>query len=148
VSRVGFSLIELIIVVFLIGVFSFIAIKLPSSLEQKSFDNLRDILYPNGEIYIFDDKSVLLIKDNKEKFINFNFSPFEVYDIDGNLISFNNYKNKKVIFHYKIKNGIGDVLIVKEKKVYYFKPLYVKVYKNLQSLKNNLVLVINEGEYY
>jgi prepilin-type N-terminal cleavage/methylation domain-containing protein len=103
VSRVGFSLIELIIVVFLIGVFSFIAIKLPSSLEQKSFGNLRDILYPNGEIYIFDDNSVLLKKDNKEKFINFTFSPFEVYDIDGNLISFNNYKNKKVIFHYKIK---------------------------------------------
>jgi prepilin-type N-terminal cleavage/methylation domain-containing protein len=148
VSRVGFTLIELIIVIFLIGIFSFIAIKFPSVIDRKSFDNLREILYPNGEIFIFADKSVLLRKNNKEKFINFTFSPFEVYDIDGNLISFEDYKGKKVIFHYKIKNGIGDVLIVKEKKVYYFKPLYVKVYKNLQELKNNLVLVINEGEYY
>ncbi len=146
-SRVGFSLLELIIVVFLIGVFSFISIKLPSAFSQKSFGDLRELVYPEGEFYIFEDKSVLLIKNSKKIPVKFSFSDFKVYDLNLQEKKFPKYNGKKVIFYYSMKNGIGDVLIVKEKNIYLFKPLFVLKYKNMESLKKSLTLTLREGEY-
>jgi len=127
-SRVGFSLIELILVIFLISFISFLVIKIPENKKVYTFKDLRELLYPNGEFCL--GKKAYVIKDGKKKEINFRYSSFEVYDL-----FFEKKEFKKCKFRYKIKNGIGDSLIVKEKKVYFFKPLWVKEFNSLEDVK-------------
>ncbi|WP_457564267.1 hypothetical protein [Caminibacter sp.] len=131
----AFSLIEFILVVLLIGLVTFLVIKLPSFNKIYTFNDLRNILYPNGEIYIFKDGYIIL-KNGKKQDINFRYSNFEVLNLDFEKVVFPKFKEKDVLFHYRIKNGIGDVYIVKEKKVYLFKPLWEMRFDSLSSLKN------------
>jgi len=134
----GFTLIELLLVVLLIGLVSFLVIKLPSFNKTYTFSDIREILYPDGEMYIFKDGKYLFLKNSKKLKVNFRFLDFEVLNQDFERVEFPKYKEKEVLFHYRIKNGIGDVLIVKEKNVYFFKPLWVLDFKNMQSLKKYL----------
>lgn len=137
-SKLGFTLIELLIVIFLISFVSFLAIKLPTIDKTYTFSDLRELLYPNGELIITKEK-VVVVKDGKEKEINFRFDDFEVYDV-----FFEKKEFKNALFKYKIKNGIGDALIVKEKKVYMFRPLWVREFKTLTEAKN-YIFKLNES---
>ena len=130
----AFSLIELILVVLLIGLVSFLVIKLPNFNKSYSFENLRELLYPNGEFYLFENGN-MIIKNNEAKEINFRYKNFEVMNLNYERVEFPKFENRKVLFYYKMRNGIGDVLIVKSNNVYFFKPLWVLKFKNIASLK-------------
>ena len=64
-SKLAFTLIELILVVILIGIVSFLVIRLPSLSSSKNVTilSLRDFLYPNGTFYLFSDGNEVAIKD-------------------------------------------------------------------------------------
>jgi len=144
----SFTLIELILVVLLISLVTFLVIKLPVFKTKYGFDNLRELLYPNGEIYIFKN-SVLILKNGKKIKAEFSYNPFEVYGENFEKIDFGTKNGKKVLFHYRIKNGIGDVLIVKEKRVYFFKPLWVLKFDSLDEAKKYVDSLEPEmGRYY
>jgi hypothetical protein len=128
VSRVGFSLIELLLVIFLISFISFLVIKLPSYNRVYTFKDLREIVYPNGTLII--GKNIYLIKNSKKIKLNFLHKEFEVFNKDFQKL------NLPVI--YKMKNGIGDFIIIKEKKVYMYKPLFLKTFNSLNEAKNYL----------
>jgi len=133
-SRLGFSLIELVLVIFLIGLVSFFVIKLPEVNKKYAFSDLRELLYPNGDFYIFEDGSNLVIKD-KNYSIPFSFSKIIVYDFDFNKKSFKNFNGKKVVFHYKVRNGIGESFVVFDKKYYVFKPFWVLEFSSKEGIK-------------
>ena len=142
----AFTLIELLLVLVLIGVVSFLVIvfKKPSS-PPLTPENLRSFLYPNGEIYVFDDGSDLIItKDGNKTKVNFNLNSPEVYEnTDGTFVKkiFNDFNSKKVIFHYGVKNGIGESFILQANDNYYvFKPFYIKKEKDLQKAKDDFLL--------
>ncbi len=154
-SKLAFSLIELILVVILIGLISFLTIRLPSFSSSKniSIENLREVLYPNGEFYLFSDGSEM-IKD-KNITLNLKFELPEVYIYNGNFFEkkeFGFLKNKKIIFKYSVKNGIGDSFILKNGENYYvFKPFEIKKFDSFQMAKNFFLLKAyqpKEGEYY
>lgn len=126
----AFTLIELILVIFLISLVSFLVIKLPSYSKTYTFKDIRALLYPGGELYI-DKNSVYIIKNGKKKKINFRYSEFQTYDNNFNPLKFKNH-----LFVYKMKNGVGDSLIIKEKKVYFFKPLWVREFSSLKDAKD------------
>jgi len=138
VSRLAFSLIELLLVLLIISFISFLVIKLPSVKKVYTFKNLRELVYPQGTFFLDKDKAYV-IKNGEKKEINFRYSNFEVYDIFLNKKTFKNH-----LFVYKMKNKIGDSVIVKEKKVYFFKPFFLKEFESINSLKN-YILKLNEG---
>jgi hypothetical protein len=150
VSRVGFTLLELIIVVFLIALISFLVIKLPSFNKSYSYEDIRKLLYPSGVIYVFEDNKAVIIKKKKKKTINFKTQNAEVYNIDFERIKFKPFEDNKVVFKYVLKNGIGEVYIVKtSKKTYLFKPLWIKKFSSLNAIKNYLLsLQPALGEYH
>ena len=84
-SKLAFSLIELILVIVLMGIISFLTIKLPSYSNNKpKITQLRDFLAPDG------NTTLKCIK----------------YIYNGNFI-------KSQDSNYHIKNGIGDSFILK-----------------------------------
>ena len=137
-SRVAFTLIELILVIFLISLVSFLVIKLPSTSKTYTFKDLRALLYPNGEFFL-DKKGAFVVKNGKKEKIYFRYGDFKVYNI-----FFEEKKFKNHLFVYRVKNGIGDALIVKEKKVYFFKPLWIEEFSSLNTAKN-YILKLNES---
>ena len=155
-SKLAFSLIELILVIILIGIVSFLTIKLPSFSSSKKVTilNLRDLLYPNGEFYLFNDGSGLLIKD-KNQTLNLKFSLPEVFVYNGEFFEkkeFGYLKNRKIVFKYTVKNGIGDSFILKNNNEFYvFKPFFIKKFFSFEEAKNFFLLKNyqpKEGEYY
>lgn len=177
-SKLAFTLIELIIVVMIVGLVSFLVIKLPSfSSPTLSIENLRDILYPNGEFYLFDNgKELVLINEkwkmkngkfkeiknnkdleealNKSK-INISFFAPIVYVYNGEEFKrkeFNDFFDKKIVFKYKVKNGVGDSFILKNGDDYYiFKPFFIKKVNSFEKAKEEFLLtkyMPRVGEYY
>ena len=133
-SKLAFSLIELILVILLISVVSSFVIKLPEINKKYSFTDLKSLLYPNGEFYLFKDGSNLVVKD-KNYSLNFVYSKVEVYDFDFEKIDFNRFEGKEVVFHYKVKNGIGDSFIVIDDRYYVFKPFWILVFDSKDEVK-------------
>jgi len=129
VSRVGFTLIELILVVFLMAFASFLVLRTPSFERSYTFKDVRGLVYPQGKL-IVDENGSFVIKEGKKKRVNFVYSSFRVYNLDMTPKIFKNH-----LFVYEMKNKIGDSLIVKEKKVYLFKPFFIKEFKNLREVK-------------
>ena len=127
-SRVGFSLIELLLVIFLISFISFLVIKLPSYKRVYTFKDLREIVYPNGKLII--GKDIYLIKNAKKIKLNFLHKDFEIFN--------GNFQKLNLPVVYKMKNGIGDFIIIKERKVYMYKPLFFKTFNSLSEARNYL----------
>jgi prepilin-type N-terminal cleavage/methylation domain-containing protein len=177
-SKLAFTLIELIVVIIIIGLVSFLVIKLPSFSSPKiNVENLRDYLYPNGTFYLFDDgKEIILINEkwkneygklidikNQEDLekitdknkINVSFFAPEVYIYDGESFKqkdFGYFFNKKIIFKYSVENGIGDSFILKNGNDFYvFKPFYIKKVASFERAKEEFLLnkfIPKEGSYY
>jgi prepilin-type N-terminal cleavage/methylation domain-containing protein len=176
-SKLAFTLIELIVVIIIIGLVSFLVIKLPSfSSSQINIENLREYLYPNGTFYLFDDgKEVVLIngrwknkngefkkiknKEDLEEVINKSkidipFLAPEIYVYDGEFKKkdFGYLFDKKIIFKYSVKNGISDSFILKNADTFYvFKPFYIKKVNSFEEAKEKFLLnefQPKEGSYY
>jgi hypothetical protein len=153
--RVAFSLIELIIVIILIGIISLLVIKIPSSfLKQLEIEDLRDFLYPNGILYFLDNKEIIVQGEKKGK-ISLSIDNPIVYIYDGQEFrakDFSYLKNKKIIFKYEVKNGIGDSFILKNGNNYYvFKPFYIKKVSSFSKAKKEFLLTDFEprvGSFY
>lgn len=112
--KLGFSLIELILVIVLIGVISFLVIGFPK-IFPSSF-NLYEALYPEGNITVYKNRIV------SSKKVKFNCKDINVYVYAGGNFEKKVYPNK-ILFEYFVKNGIGESLILKcDKKFYVFKP--------------------------
>jgi len=140
----AFTLIELLIVVFIIGIVSFLVISLPSFNNKKySIKDLKKLTYPNGTFYLFQDGSNILIRD-KNKSINIAINLPEILEYkDGYFVKkeFKNFNGKKVVFKYSQKNGLGDFFILKcDEGVFVFKPLYIKKFNNLNEAENFYLL--------
>ena len=154
-SKLAFSLIELILVVVLIGIISFLTVKLPSfSSKNITVSDLRDVLYPSGEFYLFSDGTELLAKD-KNQTLNLKFSLPEVFVYNGEFFEkkeFGYLKNRKIVFKYTVKNGIGDSFILKNGDEFYvFKPFFIKKLNSFEEAKNFFLLKNFQpkpGEYY
>jgi len=123
--KLGFSLIELIIVVLIIGIVSFLAVKFPSFYLTSKITDLLDELSPNGKIIVYkngnmqSDKKVVFDCNNPEvfEFINGEFEK-KLYEKED---------EKTPVFKYKVKNGIGDSFILKCQSGWYvFKPFSIK----------------------
>jgi len=135
-SKVAFSLIELIIVVILIGLVSFLVIRLPkfNSPFLTPYD-LRNYFHPNGKLWVFEDGSNIT---DKNKSINFKLTlpVVYVYENGWKIKHFKPYLNKKVVFFYKIKRGIQNSFILKsEEGIFVFKPLFIYKANSIQEAK-------------
>ena len=155
-SKLAFTLIELILVVILIGFISFLVIRLPSFVTSKevSILTLRKFLYPNGTFYLFSDGSEIAIKD-KNISLNISFETPVVYVYNGNFFEkkeFDYLGEKKIIFKYRVKRGIGDSFILQNGEKYYvFKPFLIKEFNSFDDAKDFFLLKDYQpklGEYY
>jgi len=140
----AFTLIELLIVIFIMMLASFLVISMPSFKNKKySIEDLKTLTYPNGTFYLFNDGSNLLIKD-KNSTLNISINLPEVLQYKDGYFEkreFKNFHNKKVIFKYSQKNGLGDFFILKcDEGVFVFKPLYIKKFKNLNKAEDFYLL--------
>ncbi len=146
----SFTLIELLIVVVLIGVISFLTIKLPTFKENKiiKIEELRDYFYPNGTLIITPDKII------SSKKIDIKITNPKVFIYNGEFKEkiFSDYNNSKVIFKYTQKNGINESFILKcNEGIYVFKPFYIKKVSSFNEAKKEFLLTAyqpKEGAYY
>ncbi len=155
-SKLAFTLIELILVVILIGLISFLVIRLPSFSSSKEITilTLRKFLYPNGKFYLFSDGNEIAIKD-KNISLNLKFETPLVYVYNGNYFQKKNFgylDNKKIVFKYSVKRGIGDSFILQNgDKFYVFKPFLIKEFNSFDEAKDFFLLRKYQprlGEYY
>ena len=155
-SKVAFTLIELILVVILIGLVSFLVIRLPSFVSSKevSILTLRKYLYPNGKFYLLSNGNEIVVKD-KNSTLNLNFETPEVFVYNGNFFDkkdFGYLKDKKVVFKYVVKNGVGDSFILQNgNKFYVFKPFLIKKFNSFDGAKDFFLLKKYQpkiGDYY
>jgi len=117
----SFTLIELLIVIILMGLFYFLSVSLIAYKKSSNIKNLYADLYPNGKIDI-------------SKF------DCEIYDYyDGKLRK----EEKKFYF---VKNGIGDSFILDcNNKVYLFRPFDIKEYNSTNEVIEVMKKYLNEG---
>jgi len=154
-SKLAFTLIELIIVILIIGIVSVLVIKLPSiSSPQPKIEDLRNYLYPNGVFYLLSDGEEIVNKE-KNTTLNIKFFAPEIYIYDGKefkKVKFGYLNNKRIIFKYSVKNGIGDSFILKNENIYYvFKPFFIKKYFSFEDAKEAFLLtryMPREGDFY
>ena len=147
-SRVAFTLIELLIVVFIIGIVSFLVIKLPSFSNPKlKITDLREILHPNKSFYLFSNGNNILIGSDKNKTfktLNITISAPIVYIYSNKRFIkkfFKRFDGKNVVFKYSEKRGIGkSFILVCDEGVYLFKPLWIKKVKNFEEAKREYLL--------
>ena len=154
-SKLAFTLIELIIVVLIISILSFLVIKLPTVVTRKpKIEYLRNYLYPNGVFYLLDNGEEIVTKEQNTT-LNINFITPQVYRYNGKefkRVEFGYLNNRKIIFKYKVKDGIGDSFILKNGETYYvFKPFFIKKYNTFEKAKNSFLLINylpKKGNYY
>jgi len=138
----AFTLVELVIVVVLMGLVTFLVIKLPTLYSPPlTPDKLRDYLHPNGTFYMFEDGSTLAVFPDKNiSGVNISLNLPEVYEyINGSFEKkdFGYLNDKKIVFKYSEKNGIGDFFILtSEGGVYVFKPLFIFKARDFDSAKD------------
>ena len=156
--RASFSLIEIIIVVILIGIASAIIITNPSKTSAAKINilQLRKILYPDGIYYLFDDGSDFVVKKDENRSglnIEINFPKVYIYK-NGEFVEkdFSEYKNKKIVFEYRVYNGIGESFILHSGNFFYvFKPFQIFKTDNMdraEELFLNKAYFPAEGEVY
>lgn len=150
-SKLAFTLFELIIVVIIIGIVSFLVLKLPSFSNSKNIkiEDLRDVLYPNGKLIITSNKII------STKKINIKITNPEVFVFRDNILLRKNFKdlnNSKILFEYNVKNGIGDSFILKcNEGIYVFKPFKIIKVFSFSEAKNrylNMSYQPREGSFY
>ncbi len=143
----AFTLFELIIVVIIIGIVSFLVLKLPvfSNEKIKKIENLRDILYPNGQVIITDKKII------SSKKIDIKITNPKIFIFKDNMLIQKNLgevNNSKILFKYQVKNGIGDSFILKcDEGIYIFKPFYIKKVLSLNEAKNKFLNIKYQPKY-
>jgi len=143
--KLGFTLIELLVVIVLIGVISFLVIKLPSMSKNGSLTDLREALLPDGSVTVFKNGAV----EGKVK-INLPCDNPVTYVFKNGEFEKKEY-NESVVFKYSVKNGIGESFILECGGFYVFKPLFVKkaeTMKKAQELFTNKDYKPSYGSYY
>jgi len=117
----SFTLIELLIVIILMGLFYFLSISLITYKKSSNIKDLYTDLYPDGKIDIS----------------KFNCNIYDYYD--GKL------RNIKKKFYF-VKNGIGDSFILDcDNKVYLFRPFDIKEYNSTDEAIETMEKYLNEG---
>jgi len=124
-SKLAFSLLELLIVVVLISVFASLAIKI-SAPRSNNFLDILSKLYPNKEAVVKD--GVLYI--NKKAYLQ-NLKAY-IYE-DG---YFKEYRD----FNITLNRGLYPQMIIKSDKYYLLKPLYIKEFDSLAKAKKEMLL--------
>ena len=155
-SKLAFTLIELILVVILIGLISFLVIRIPSFVSSKEVTilTLRNYLYPDGTFYLFNNGDEIAVKD-KNSTLHLSFETPVVYSYNGNFFEkkeFDDLGDKKVIFKYGVKNGVGDSFILQNgDKFYVFKPFEIREFNDFDGAKEFFMLRNYQpkiGDYY
>jgi len=154
----AFTLIELLIVLVIIGAVSFLVVSFnkPSSYSALTPDKLYDFLHPEGEIYMFENgRNLVVLEDKNLSDIQLNMNVPEVYVYKFDRFEkkmFNDFENKRVVFHYVEKKGVGESFILKTDKGYYvFKPFEIIKADSFEEAKNLFFLDsyrYKEGEVY
>ena len=151
----AFTLIELLLVIVIISLTTSIVLSVSNTKKKYSIIDLKQLTYPSGTFYVFSDNTNILIKNNKQKSINIQITPYEVLIYENNAFykkRFSDLEGKKVIFKYSQKNGIGDSFILVSKEgVFVFKPFIIKKFNSISNAKDFFLL--NEyqplqGNYY
>ena len=145
-SKLAFTLIELIVVVVLIGIFIFLVIpREVKYVKILSPSDFYDFLYPNGKMIVFKDGTNLVIFPDKNLTnvnINLNFS--EVYVYENGMFKrkyFDNVDDKEVVFEYSVKRGIGDSFILSgNDKFFVFKPFWIYTLDSFEEAKDKYLL--------
>ena len=139
----GFTLIELVIVLLLLSLISFLVIRLPSTTKIYTFSQIRQLIYPTGEFQLFSDGRAVVVTPQGKREIRFRREKFELFT------PFLKKKNfpKPYLFRYKMVRGVGECVIVKTPtKVYFFKPLQIETYSSLQQLREHYTRLGKEIE--
>ncbi|AZV45731.1 hypothetical protein C3L23_00085 [Nautilia sp. PV-1] len=136
--KLAFSLIELIIVILIIGIVSFLVIRLPSFYFSSDITDLQSRLSPNGEITVYKNGTVV-----SSKKVIFNCENPEVYEfINGSFEKkiYQKENEKTPVFKYRVENGAGESFILKCKNVWYvFKPFRILKFKNENEAENTFL---------
>jgi prepilin-type N-terminal cleavage/methylation domain-containing protein len=153
-SKLAFTLLELIIVVIIIGIVSFLVIKFPknNSLSSLTPFGLRNYFYPTGKLVVFED-GINITDKNKSVNLKLTLPVVYVYeDNEWKIKNFNKFNNKEVVFEYEIKNGVQKPFILKcDEGIYVFKPLFVYKVSSLQEAKDlyfNKQYALEKGKIY
>jgi hypothetical protein len=108
----------------------------------------------NGKFMKIKDEEDL-DKAIKKSNINISFDTPVVYKYNGEQFKredFGYLFNKKIVFKYDVKNGIGDSFILKNGDDYYvFKPFYIEKVDSFEKAKEKFLLtkyLPKVGEYY
>jgi len=148
--KLGFTLIELIIVVLIIGVVSYLAVKLPSFYFSSDTGGILDALKPNGEITVYKNGDVV-----SDKKVVFKCEKPEVFVFENGNFEKKTYEKeneKQPVFKYRVENGIGESLILHcSGKWYVFKPFSVKGFDSFEEASSvflNKEYFPKMGSYY
>jgi prepilin-type N-terminal cleavage/methylation domain-containing protein len=156
-AKGAFTLIELLLVVVLIGIASMLVISHPPKITaSKKITDLRKLLYPEGVYYLFKNGNSLLVHNDKNTTdvnIPVNFPQVYVYKNGQFVIKDLGYKdNNKIVFEYRMKNGIGNSFILETDNGFYvFKPFAIIKTDNFDEAKNiylNSRYFPEEGDIY
>ena len=127
--KVAFTLLELILVIVLLSIFSFLVISFSGSrIEKDKIVSLQKIIGKEGNI----------------SFNSLGCQNVEVYRYVGDDNFEKEVKGEEVV--YFMKNGIGDALILEcDDRFYLFKPFYIK---RVQSLEEAETLFLDKKDIF
>ncbi len=152
----AFTLIELLVVVVLIGIITFLVVRLPQ-VQSKSVevDALREFLWPQGSVTLYADGTIEAQKDGKKVPLHLRLTDPVAYRCKNGLweeVNFGQKTGRRIVFTYSIHSGLGSYFVLKSSQGYYvFKPLAIMKAHSLEQAKQ-LFLLANfapaAGEYY
>lgn len=152
----AFTLIELLVVVILIGIVTFLVIRLPQA-QSKSIDvdALREFLWPQGSVTLYADGTIEAQKGGKKVSLHLKLTDPVVYRYkDGRWeeMDFGQRAGKRIAFVYSVQRGLGSYFILKAPQGYYvFKPLTIIKAHSMEQARRLFLLsnfAPNAGEYY
>jgi len=145
-QKIAFTLIELIIVVIIIGISSYLVVSNVKTATNPIItpEKFREAFYPDKTLYMF--------RDSFNTKLNISLTNPIVYDKDLNQINFKRYKDKDVLFKYSIHNGIQNSYILEcNEGIFVFKPLKTIKVNSLQKAQDILTMkeyMPKEGDFY
>ncbi len=152
----SFTLIELLIVVILIGIVSFLVVRVPAIMQPPlQIEELRDYLSPDGKLIVFEDGEAVVLKNREKRETDLLISHPVVYKFVENRfeeVHFEPIGNRRVLFSYTVRHGLGDYFILGCDEGYFvFKPLIIQKKRTFEEAKRLFLFSDYQpfpGEYY